>query len=63
MHHRRYVQISLYLKAYSLFDGRLVNAMGIRADKSATRARKAQWHRNNRMSVASREVFDWLTIF
>ena len=37
--------------------------MGIRADESAARARKTQSHRNDRMSVASREVVDWLPIF
>ena len=45
------------------FGGRLVNAMGMRAEESAARAGKLPWRRNARMSVAGREVFDWLPIF
>ena len=37
--------------------------MGMRADESVARARKLPWRRNDRMSVAGREVFDWLPIF
>ena len=37
--------------------------MGMRADESAARARKDPWQRNDRMSVAGREVFDWLPVF
>ena len=37
--------------------------MGMRAAESPARARKAPWRRNDRMSVAGREVFDWLPIF
>ena len=37
--------------------------MGMRAEESAARARKVRWRRNDRMSVAGREVFDWLPIF
>ena len=37
--------------------------MGMRAEESAARARKLRWRRNDPMSVAGREVFDWLTIF
>ena len=37
--------------------------MGMRAQESPARARKAPWRRNDRMSVAGREVFDWLPIF
>ncbi|MCY3669794.1 MAG: phosphoadenosine phosphosulfate reductase family protein [Alphaproteobacteria bacterium] len=35
----------------------------MRAEESPARARKAPWRRNARMSVAGREVFDWLPIF
>ena len=37
--------------------------MGMRAEESVARARKLPWRRNDRMSVAGREVFDWLPIF
>ena len=37
--------------------------MGPRAQESPARARKAPWRRNDRMSVAGREVRDWLPIF
>ena len=53
-------ELRRYLKANPGFGGRLVNAMGMRADESAARARKVPWRRNERMSVAGREVFDWL---
>ena len=56
-------ELRRYLKANPGFGGRLVNAMGVRADESAARARKVPWRRNERMSVAGREVFDWLPIF
>ena len=51
------------MKAHPRFGGRLVNAMGMRAEESPARARKAPWRRNERMSVAAREVFDWLPVF
>ena len=56
-------ELRRYLKAYPQFGGRLINAMGMRAEESAARARKLRWRRNDRMSVAGREVFDWLPIF
>ena len=37
--------------------------MGMRAEESPARARKTPWRRNDRMSVAGREVFDWLPVF
>ena len=40
-----------------------MNCLGIRRDESAARARRIPWRRNDRMSVAGREVFDWLPIF
>ena len=51
------------LKTHPRFGGRLVNCLGIRRDESAARARRIPWPRNHRMSVAGREVFDWLPIF
>ena len=52
-----------YLKAHSQFGGRLVNAMGMRADESAARASKLPWKRSGRNSRAGRSWFDWLPIF
>ena len=52
-----------FLKTHPRFGGRLVNCLGIRRDESAARARRVPWRRNHRMSVAGREVFDWLPIF
>ena len=56
-------ELRRYLKAHPRFGGRLVNAMGMRAEESPARARKAPWRRNDRMSVAGREAFDWLPVF
>ena len=56
-------QLRRYLKTHPRFGGQLVTAMGMRAQESATRARKAPWRRNDSMSVAGREVFDWLPVF
>ena len=56
-------ELRRYLKTRPRFGGRLVNAMGMRAQESPARARKAPWRRNDRMSVAGREVRDWLPIF
>ncbi len=52
-----------YLRAHPRFGGRLVSAMGMRAEESPARASKTPWRRNERMSVAGREVFDWLPVF
>ena len=38
-------------------------ASGSRRDESAARAKRVPWRRNERLSVAGREVFDWLPIF
>ena len=40
-----------------------MNCLGIRREESAARAKRVPWQRNHRMSVAGREVFDWLPIF
>lgn len=56
-------ELRRYLKAHPRFEGRLVNALGIRRDESRDRARRVPWRRNQRMSVAGREVFDWLPVF
>ena len=56
-------ELRRYLKAHPRFEGRLVNAMGLRRDESRERARRIPWRRNERMSVAGREVYDWLPVF
>ncbi|MDE0435550.1 MAG: phosphoadenosine phosphosulfate reductase family protein [Bryobacterales bacterium] len=56
-------ELRRYLKDRPRFGGQLVNAMGMRAEESPARARKMPWKRNDRMSVAGREVFDWLPVF
>ena len=56
-------ELRRYLKANPRFEGRLVNALGLRRDESRERARRIPWRRNEHMSVAGREVFDWLPVF
>ena len=56
-------ELRRYLKAHPRFGGRLINALGLRRDESPDRARRTPWCRNKRMSVAGREVFDWLPVF
>jgi len=56
-------ELRRYLKAHPHFGGRLVNCLGLRRDESAARAKRVPWRRNERMSAAGREVFDWLPVF
>ena len=56
-------ELRRYLKAHPRFGGRLVNCLGLRRDESAARAERVPWRRNERMSAAGREVFDWLPVF
>ena len=56
-------ELRRYLKAHPRFGGRLVNCLGLRRDESAARAKRVPWRRNERMSAAGREVFDWLPVF
>ena len=56
-------ELRRFLNTNPRFGGRMVNAMGMRAEESPARARKTPWKRNDRMSVAGREVFDWLPVF
>ena len=56
-------ELRRYLKAHPRFEGRLVNALGIRRDESRDRARRIPGRRNERMSVAGCEVYDWLPVF
>ena len=51
------------LKANPRFGGRIVSAMGMRAEESAARARKSPRRLNERNSRAGRTWFDWLPIF
>ncbi|MCY3730026.1 MAG: phosphoadenosine phosphosulfate reductase family protein [Rhodospirillaceae bacterium] len=55
-------ELRRYLKAHPRFGGRIVSAMGMRADESPARARREPWKRNDRNSRAGREWFDWLPI-
>ena len=56
-------ELRRFLKTHPRFSGRLVNCLGLRRDESAARAKRVPWRRNDRMSVAGREAFDWLPIF
>ena len=55
-------ELRRYLKAHPRFGGRIVNAMGMRADESPVRAKRTPWQRNDRNSRAGRQWFDWLPI-
>lgn len=39
-----------------------INCIGLRAQESASRAKRATWTENTRLSLAGRQVFDWLPI-
>ncbi len=56
-------ELRCWLRAQPRFGGRLINAMGMRAEESPARVRKTPSRNNKRMSVAGREVFDWLPVF
>lgn len=55
-------ELRRYLKAHPRFGGRIVSAMGMRAEESSARARKTPWRLNERNSRAGRTWFDWLPI-
>ena len=55
-------ELRRYLKAHPRFGGRIVSAMGMRADESPARSRRAPWTRNDRNSRAGRQWYDWLPI-
>ncbi|MXZ28777.1 MAG: phosphoadenosine phosphosulfate reductase family protein [Gammaproteobacteria bacterium] len=55
-------ELRRYLKAHPRFGGRIVSAMGMRADESPARAKRDPWKRNDRNSRAGREWYDWLPI-
>ena len=56
-------ELRRYLRSHPQFGGRLVNAMGMRAEESAARAKKTPWKRSDRNSKAGRSWYDWLPIF
>ena len=56
-------ELRRYLKDHPRFEVHLIGAMGLRRDESVARAKRVAGKRNDRMSVAGREVFDWLPIF
>ena len=55
-------ELRRYLKAHPRYGGRIVSAMGMRAEESPARAKLVPWRRNDRNSKAGREWFDWLPI-
>lgn len=55
-------EIRRYLKAHPEFGGLVVNCMGMRAQESASRAKKATFAPSARNSKAGREWYDWLPI-
>lgn len=55
-------EIRRYLKANPRFGGRVVSAMGLRAEESSSRSKLASLKKNNRNSAAGRAWFDWLPI-
>lgn len=56
-------ELRRHLKAHPRFQGMLINAMGMRAQESAARARQTPWKHSQRNSRAGRSWFDWLPIF
>ena len=55
-------ELRRYLKAHPRFGGRIVSAMGMRADESPARARRGPWKRNDRNCRAGRQWYDWLPV-
>ena len=55
-------ELRRYLKAHPRYGGRIVSAMGMRAEESPSRAKLTPWRRNERNSRAGRAWFDWLPI-
>ena len=55
-------ELRRHLKANPRFGGRIVSAMGMRAEESTARARKTPWKLNERNSRAGRTWFDWLPV-
>jgi 3'-phosphoadenosine 5'-phosphosulfate sulfotransferase (PAPS reductase)/FAD synthetase len=56
-------ELRRFVKANPQFQGRLVNCMGIRAQESASRARKNPLKLDLRNSKAGREWWEWYPIF
>ncbi len=55
-------EVRRYLKAHPEFGGLVVNCMGMRAQESASRAKKTVFQFSPRNSKAGREWYDWLPI-
>lgn len=55
-------EIRRYLREHPEFGGLVVNCMGLRAEESPGRAKKAVFKLNSRNSQAGREWYDWLPI-
>lgn len=55
-------EVRHFLKAHPEFGGLVVNCMGMRAQESASRAKKVTFQLSARNSKAGREWYDWLPI-
>ena len=55
-------EIRRYLKAHPQHRGLVVSAMGLRAQESPGRARRAPWRFSTRNSRAGRRWYDWLPL-
>lgn len=51
-----------YLADHPRFGGQVISAMGLRAEESSARSRKATWQISKRDSKAGRSWFNWLPI-
>ena len=56
-------ELRRFLKANPRYGGRIVSAMGMRAQESPARSRKTPWKFSDRNSRAGRTWFDWLPVF
>ena len=55
-------ELRRHLKEHPRYGGRIISAMGLRADESPRRRTRAPWVHNARNSKAGRRWFDWLPI-
>ncbi len=55
-------EVRRYLKAHPGFGGLVINCMGMRAQESASRAKKTVFQFSPRNSKAGRDWYDWLPI-
>ena len=55
-------ELRRHMKANLRFGGRIISAMGLRADESSRRKQRSPWVHNPRTSKAGRRWIDWLPI-